>query len=489
MRFALSPDKESACPRSRFTTPRRWASRSGNTRRSHASRPPNSCSSPARWRRRRAAPAWARTTSTRNAGRSLPTSRRRSNRRTPASPTLSSSRPISCIRRTSQDSWRSGCVSFRASFRTACIPQHAPDRGSAGAGAIPDRGAHRRCFVGRAIRRDRRPLGWSPKRAVLGLPITGMKPMPVHLEPGPDTVHWGYFDARLSPRIAIDSGERVTISSVSGGPELMPGPPLIVPPALPAIHAKVPRQLGPHMLTGPVAVKGAKPGQVLQVEIEAIDVLYDWGYNAVRPLAGALPDDFAENRHIHVVLDRARNSWRLPWGQEVPLAPFFGVMGTAPPPAWGMISTAPPRRNGGNLDNKELVAGTTLYLPIFVEDALFSVGDGHGVQGDGEVCITAVETGLTGTFRLTVRDDMRLEWPMAETPTHMITMAFDPDLDDCVVIALRQMLDLICARAGLDRYQAYSLASLTADLRVTQVVNGNKGIHVMIDKRYLTRAR
>ncbi len=155
-------------------------------------------------------------------------------------------------------------------------------------------------------------------------------------------------------------------------------------------------------------------------------------------------------------------------------------MGTAPPPAWGMISTAPPRRNGGNLDNKELVAGTTLYLPIFVDGALFSVGDGHGVQGDGEVCVTAVETGLTGTFRLTVRDDMRLEWPMAETPTHVITMAFDPDLDDCVVIALRQMLDLICARVGLDRYQAYTLASLAADLRVTQVVNGNKGIHVML---------
>ena len=165
--------------------------------------------------------------------------------------------------------------------------------------------------------------------------------MPIHLEPGPDNVHWGYFDARLSPRLAIDSGERVTISSVSGGPELMPGPPLVVPPALPAIHAKVPRQLGPHILTGPVAVKGAKPGQVLQVDIEAIDVLYDWGYNSVRPLAGALPDDFAENRHIHIVLDRARKCWRLPWGQEVPLAPFFGVMGTAPPPAWAQRSVAP----------------------------------------------------------------------------------------------------------------------------------------------------
>ena len=171
------------------------------------------------------------------------------------------------------------------------------------------------------------------------------------------------------------------------------------------------------------------------------------------------------------------------------MAPFFGVMGVAPPIAWGTVSTLPPRRNGGNLDNKELVAGTTLYLPIFVEGGLFSVGDGHGVQGDGEVSINAVETGLTGTFRLTLRNDMQLEWPLGETPTHMLTMAFDPDLDDCAVIALRQMLDLICARAGIDRYQAYTLASLAADLRVTQVVNGNKGVHVMLDKKYLTHKR
>jgi acetamidase/formamidase len=312
--------------------------------------------------------------------------------------------------------------------------------------------------------------------------------MPSHrLEPGPDSVHWGFFDARLSPRLTVESGDRVTISSVSGGPEQMPAAPHAIPPALPAIHAKVAPKLGPHILTGPIAVKGAKPGQVLQVDIESIEPLYDWGYNAVRPLVGALPHDFAEPRLIHITLDRAKKAWRLPWGQHVPLAPFFGVMGTAPPHTWGAVSTAPPRQNGGNLDNKELGAGTTLYLPIFVDDALFSVGDGHGVQGDGEVCITAVETGLTGTFRLTVRDDMRLEWPLAETATHMMTMAFDPDLDDCVVIALRQMLDLICARAGLDRYQAYTLCSLAADLRVTQVVNGNKGIHVMLDKRYLTR--
>ena len=139
---------------------------------------------------------------------------------------------------------------------------------------------------------------------------------------------------------------------------------------------------------------------------------------------------------IHVSLERNRMIGRLPWGTEIPLRPFFGVMATAPPRAWGTVSSIQPRQFGGNMDNKELTAGTTLYLPVFVDNALFSVGDGHGAQGDGEVCVNAIETGLIGRFRLTVRDDMKLAWPMAETPTHVITMAFDPDLDDCVVVAL-----------------------------------------------------
>ncbi len=308
------------------------------------------------------------------------------------------------------------------------------------------------------------------------------------LPASPETVHWGYFDAALPPALTIDSGERVTVMTVSGGPDHLPPPPFQVPPELTAIHKQVSRRIVPgHICTGPVAVRGAKPGGVLQVDIEAVEPNVDWGYNLVRPLSGALPHDFAEQRLIHIALDRAANAWRLPWGQHVPLRPFFGVMGTAPPMNWGVISTLPPRQNGGNLDNKELVAGTTLYLPVFVDGGLFSCGDGHGVQGDGEVCITAVETGLTGTFRLTARNDMTLAWPMAETPTHMITMAFDPDLDDCVVIALRAMLDLLVARAGLDRYQAYTLASLAADLRITQVVNGNKGVHCMLEKRYFER--
>jgi acetamidase/formamidase len=227
---------------------------------------------------------------------------------------------------------------------------------------------------------------------------------------------------------------------------------------------------------------------VLEVRIKAIELNYDWGYNWSGPLAGALPDDFPQRRLMHITLDRKKMTGRLPWGMEVPLRPFFGVMAVAPPAAWGSVSTLPPRRNGGNLDNKELVAGTTLYLPIHVDEALFSVGDGHGAQGDGEVCVTAIETGLIGTFELVVHGDMALEWPRAESPTHVITMAFDTDLDDCVVIALRQMVDLVAERAGLDRQDAYALCSLAADLRITQVVNGSKGVHVMLDKRYLARA-
>ncbi|GGK17357.1 acetamidase/formamidase family protein [Salinarimonas ramus] len=307
------------------------------------------------------------------------------------------------------------------------------------------------------------------------------------LDASPQTVHWGYFDAALAPRLEIDSGETVTISTVSGAPEVMPGAPFVVPPALSAIHAALSPKLPGHICTGPVAVRGLKAGGVLEVRIREIELHYDWGYNTLGPQRGALPDDFATPRCVHIPLDREKNVARLSWGLELPLAPFFGVMGVAPPKEWGALSTLPPRRNGGNLDNKELVAGTTLYLPCFVDGGNFSVGDGHGAQGDGEVCITAIETGLVGTFELHARNDMRLAWPLAETPTHWITMAFDPDLDDCVVIALREMIDLVVDRVGISREDAYMLASLAADLRVTQVVNGNKGVHCMLAKDFMRR--
>jgi acetamidase/formamidase len=311
------------------------------------------------------------------------------------------------------------------------------------------------------------------------------------LDAGGDTVHWGYFDAALKPLMIVEPGDTVVMSSVSGAPAQMPpaGSGLAVPKALTDVHARVSQKLGPHMMTGPVAVRGAQAGQVLEVRIKAIELHYDWGYNMSRPLVGALPDDFDHAHLMHIPLDGTRMIGRLPWGLELPLRPFFGVMVVAPPPNWGMVASVPPRRNGGNMDNKELVAGATLFLPIHVDGALFSVGDGHGVQGDGEVNINAIETGLIGTFELHLRDDMKLEWPMAETPTHVITMGFDPDLDNAAVIALRDMIKLICARTGISREEAYALCSLAADLRVTQVVNVSKGIHVMLDKAMLQKGR
>jgi acetamidase/formamidase len=309
------------------------------------------------------------------------------------------------------------------------------------------------------------------------------------IDASPETVHWGYFDAALAPLLTVDSGDTVTISTVSGGPEVMPKAPLVIPEALSAVHAAQRPKLPGHICTGPVAVRGARAGHVLEVRIRDIALHYDWGFTYVGPQKGALPDDFDEMHLMHIPLDRERMTGRMPWGLELPLRPFFGVMAVAPPAGWGSVNTLPPRRNGGNLDNKELVAGTTLYLPIHTDGALFSVGDGHGVQGDGEVCVTAIETGLIGTFELHLREDMSLTWPMAETPTHVMTMAFDPDLDDCVVIALRSMIDLIVERTGITKAEAYALCSLAADLRITQVVNGNKGVHVMLDKSLLQKAQ
>jgi acetamidase/formamidase len=248
------------------------------------------------------------------------------------------------------------------------------------------------------------------------------------------------------------------------------------------IHEKNERMLPGHILTGPVAVEGAEPGDVLEIEILDIKLRQDWGWNLIRPLSGTLPDDFHEMRLLNIPLDQKRMVGRLPWGLDLPLSPFFGVMGVAPPPGWGRITSIVPRAMGGNLDNKELLPGAKLYLPVFAAGALFSCGDGHAVQGDGEVCVTAIETALQGRFAFTVRKDLRFTYPRAETPTHYITMAMDPDLDQCAVKALRDMIVVLCEKTKLSREDAYTLCSLAADLRVTQTVNGSKGIHCMIAK-------
>jgi len=314
--------------------------------------------------------------------------------------------------------------------------------------------------------------------------------MTARLTASPETCAWGYFDAALPPVAVIDSGESIVIETVSGSPEQLPpeGEGFHVPPELYEIHDRSPRQLPGHILTGPVAVRGAMPGDVLEVEILDIEIRQNWGWNIIRPLAGTLPDAFQTGRMVTIPLDLEANMARLSWGLDLPLAPFFGVMGVAPPPNWGRVSTIQPRAFGGNIDNKELVAGTTLYLPVFTEGALFSCGDGHGAQGDGEVCVTAIETALTGRFRMTVHKGQPLAAPRAETPTHIVTMAMHPDLDRCAEDALSDMIAWVCDQTGISREGAYMLCSLAGDLRITQTVNGNKGVHMMMAKELLLPA-
>ena len=221
-----------------------------------------------------------------------------------------------------------------------------------------------------------------------------------HLHASPETCHWGFFDATLPPVLTVASGDEVTIDTVSGGPDAVPDRAI----SRPARAARDPRSASGsagHILTGPVAVEGAAPGDVLEVAILDVALRQDWGYNLIRPLAGTLPDDFHETAAAEDPARPRADGGPVPWGLELPLAPFFGVMGVAPPPVWGRITSVIPRAMGGNLDNKELVAGAKLYLPVFVPGALFSCGDGHGVQGDGEVCVTAIETALQGRFGLT----------------------------------------------------------------------------------------
>ena len=306
------------------------------------------------------------------------------------------------------------------------------------------------------------------------------------LHASPETVHWGFFDASLPAVLRVDSGDRVTLHSVSGEPDDLPPEPFEVPPETREIHAKCERGPGPHFMTGPIWVNGAEPGDTLEVRIIDCTLRGNWGWNIIIPLLGTLPEDFPQLRRVHIRLDQEAGIAELPWGGRLPLSLFFGVMGVAPPANYGRIPSVQPREHGGNLDNKELMAGTTLYLPVWNEGALFSAGDGHAVQGDGEVCLTAIEAPLSGTFELIVRKDLSLQFPRAESPTHHITMGLDPDLDDAAKQALREMISLLGEIAGLSPEDAYCLCSLAADLRVTQLVDGNKGIHAMLAKSLLS---
>ncbi|HBK81969.1 MAG TPA: amidase [Nitrospinae bacterium] len=298
----------------------------------------------------------------------------------------------------------------------------------------------------------------------------------------PETIQWGYYNAATKPVMTIASGDTLIVRTESCRADLLDELGDRASEAVRAILASAKKGPGAHIMTGPVAIEGARPGDVLEIRIKDIQPRYDWGYNGFHPLGGGLPEDFPYTRVVVVEVDAEAGTGDWGAGVKVPLAPFFGNFGVAPAPAMGIVSSAPPGEWGGNFDNKEFTAGSTVYIPIFNDGALFSVGDGHGCQGDGEANINGIEMGLIGTFEMIVRKDMSLKVPRAETPTHYILGGFDPILDNAAKMALRETIRFLGELRGMSAEDAYTLCSLAVDLHVTQIVNGYKGVHAMVPK-------
>lgn len=327
--------------------------------------------------------------------------------------------------------------------------------------------------------------------AVVILVATGSSaqaPRTHRLEATPATVAYGYYWSEATPALKIASGDIIDVDTLltnsPAGLEKAGVPPEQVQASLRRIVTEVTgdrRGPGGHILTGPVFVEGALPGDVLEVKVLSIDLPIDYGYNGC---AGFLPENCDRSVPQKIVpLNREAMTAEFFPGVVVPLKPFFGSMGVAPPPAVGRVSSNPPSRFAGNLDNRELVAGSTLYIPVFVPGALFAVGDGHAAQGDGEVDQTAIETSLRGRLQLTVRKGETLNWPRAETATDYISMGTDPDLTVATRIAVQEMIDFLARTRGLTKHQAYQLVSVAGHVAVTQLVDRpTMGVHVRMPK-------
>lgn len=310
-----------------------------------------------------------------------------------------------------------------------------------------------------------------------------------HLPATPETILWGHLDPAAAPVLRIRPGDSVRIDTLSGGPRNLPGE---GSPHRPlgshrAVMAAQKPDLGPHMLTGPVYIEGAEPGDRLIVAVEAVDFAQDWGWSAIEPGFGLFPDLAPAYESLVVPIDAARRTARLPWGPEVALAPFFGILAVTP--AQGRVSSVPPGVFGGNVDNRAFRQGARISFPVQVPGALFLAGDGHALQGDGEICDTALETALNGRFRFELEKGTAPEAPEIEIGEAIITMGFAADLDTATRQAASRLLDWICAHTDLTRLEAYRHASMLADLSITQVVNGQKGVHCRLDRRSLTGAR
>ncbi len=327
---------------------------------------------------------------------------------------------------------------------------------------------------------------WIPLLLVLSPAILQGQRGAMHTLPlTPSNVHWGHYDASLPPVLRIRSGDRVRVESLvarglgrmrdAGAPESD-----FSPAMLEVERTVTERGPGAHPLTGPIYVDGAEPGDVLEVRILETELLMPSGVSAFRQGGGALPNSFEGSGLRLFELDAAAGVARMGSVATIPLRPFFGSIGVAPPPGQGRISSTAPGAHVGNLDNKELVAGTTLFVPVHTPGALLSIGDGHAAQGDGEVSGTAIETSLGGTVQVILHADRTLRWPRAETPTHYVSMGLDPDLDEAARLATQEMIDFLVRDRDMDPADAYVLCSVALDLRITQLVDGTKGVHGML---------
>ncbi|MFC1476881.1 acetamidase/formamidase family protein [candidate division KSB1 bacterium] len=310
------------------------------------------------------------------------------------------------------------------------------------------------------------------------------------LNPTPETVVIGHYWSEAPPALRIKSGDVVNVHTLhvfsprqlerAGVPE--DG----IEQELRDVHEKVQdRGPGGHVLNGPVYIEGAEPGDMLEVRILSIDLAIPYAYNSIGG-NGFLGREIRGSGIKTIPLDAERNVAVFGEGIEIPLAPFFGSMGVAPPADAGRWNSSPPWIHGGNLDNKELVAGTTLFLPVFIKGALFEIGDGHAAQGNGEVDITALETSLKGSLQFIVHKGKTLEWPRAETPDYYISMGTNEDLTEAAKIALREMIGFLVTEKGMTQQDAYALCSCAVDFNITQVVDGNKGVHGMLPKKVFT---
>jgi len=321
----------------------------------------------------------------------------------------------------------------------------------------------------------------------LPLLAAAQAPHVYELKASPQTVHRSFFDASLPPVLTIESGDIVKLETATGNPryfESLGVPKEKIPAELYAVFEGVEGNgRGDHTLNGPIAVRGAQPGDTLEIKILSVDVRLPIAGQSFSPNRATLPEQFPYKKDRVLWIDLKKRTVEYAPGVEVPVAPFWGVIGVAPPAGMGRVASGAPNVFGGNLDNRDLGAGSTLYLPVHAAGGLLSIGDGHAAQGHGEVCGGAIETSLKGEIQVILhKGGKRLRWPRAETPTHYVTMGLNTDLDEAARMATSEMLDFLEEKKGLSRDDAYMLASGSMDLIVTQIVDGTKGIHAMIPK-------